>query len=60
MNSFVTTDGRIGDGPESGPLQLNNAKSRYFAINFMEQKIEFGTTTSASSPVWAWSSPITS
>ncbi|MBK8582704.1 MAG: hypothetical protein IPL86_13010 [Flavobacteriales bacterium] len=43
MNSFVTTDGRIGDGPESGPLQLNNAKSRYFAINFWEQKIEFGT-----------------
>ncbi|MEO7080294.1 MAG: hypothetical protein ABIY71_02165 [Flavobacteriales bacterium] len=43
MNSFVTTDGRIGDGPESGPLQLNNAKSRFFAINFWEQKIEFGT-----------------
>ena len=43
INSFLTTDGRIGDGPESGPLQLNNAKSRYFAINFWEQKIEFGT-----------------
>ena len=43
MNSFLTTDGRIGDGPESGPLQLNNAKSRFFAINFWEQKIEFGT-----------------
>jgi hypothetical protein len=43
MNSFVTTDGRIGDGPESGPLQLNNARSRFFAINFMERKFEFGT-----------------
>lgn len=43
INSFVTTDGRIGDGPESGPLQLNNARSRYFAINFWERKIEFGT-----------------
>ena len=43
MNSFVTSDGRIGDGPESGPLQLNNARSRFFAINFWEQKIEFGT-----------------
>lgn len=43
MNSFVTADGRIGDGPESGPLQLNNAKSRFFAINFLERKFEFGT-----------------
>ena len=43
INSFVTTDGRIGDGPESGPLQLNNARSRFFAINFWEKKIEFGT-----------------
>lgn len=43
INTFLTTDGRIGDGPESGPLQLNNAKSRYFAINFMEYKAEFGT-----------------
>lgn len=43
INSFVAADGRIGDGPESGPLQLNNAKSRFFAINFWEQKIEFGT-----------------
>ncbi|MBP9079719.1 MAG: hypothetical protein KBF80_05665 [Flavobacteriales bacterium] len=43
INSFVTTDGRIGDGPESGPLQLNNARSRFFAMNFWERKIEFGT-----------------
>lgn len=43
INSFVTTDGRIGDGPDSGPMQLNNSKSRFFAINFLERKIEFGT-----------------
>ncbi|MCO6482161.1 MAG: hypothetical protein J5I62_05160 [Flavobacteriales bacterium] len=43
MSTFLTSDGRIGDGPESGPLQLNNARSRFFAINFMEQKVEFGT-----------------
>ncbi|MBK9420542.1 MAG: hypothetical protein IPN44_05750 [Flavobacteriales bacterium] len=43
INSFVTADGRIGDGPESGPLQLNNARSRFFAINFMERKWEFGS-----------------
>jgi len=43
INSFLTTDGRIGDGPESGPLQLNNAKSRFLAINFLERKFEFGT-----------------
>ena len=42
MNSFVTSDGRVGDGPESGPLQLNNAQSRFFAINFYEHKFEFG------------------
>lgn len=43
VNSFVTTDGRIGDGPQSGPLQLNHARSRFFAINFLERKLEFGT-----------------
>lgn len=43
INTFIAPDGRIGDGPASGPLQLNNAKSRFFAINFMEQKVEFGS-----------------
>lgn len=43
MSTFLTTDGRLGDGPESGPLQLNNGKSRFFAINFMERKVEFGS-----------------
>lgn len=43
INTFIAPVGRIGDGPESGPVQLNNAKSRFFAINFMEQKIEFGS-----------------
>lgn len=43
VNTFIAPDGRIGDGPESGPLQLNNGRSRFFAINFMEQKVEFGS-----------------
>ena len=43
INTFVATDGRIGDGPESGPLQLNNARSRFLAINLWEHKVEFGT-----------------
>ncbi|MCC6839558.1 MAG: hypothetical protein IT230_05305 [Flavobacteriales bacterium] len=43
INTFIAPDGRVGDGPESGPLQLNNAKSRFCAINFMEHKVEFGT-----------------
>jgi len=43
VNTFIAPDGRIGDGPQSGPLQLNNSKSRFLAINFMERKVEFGT-----------------
>jgi hypothetical protein len=43
INTFVTSDGRVGDGPESGPLQLNNARSRFLAINFYEHKFEFGS-----------------
>jgi hypothetical protein len=43
INTFIAPDGRIGDGPQSGPLQLNNARSRFFAINFMERKVEFGS-----------------
>lgn len=43
INTFVTSDGRIGDGPQSGPLQLNNGSSRFFAINFYEHKWEFGS-----------------
>ncbi len=43
VNTFITADGRVGDGPESGPVPLNNAKSRFFAINMMEHKVEFGT-----------------
>lgn len=43
INTFVAPDGRIGDGPESGPLQLNNARSRFLAINLWEHKVEFGT-----------------
>ncbi len=43
INTFVTESGRVGDGPDSGPLQLNNARSRFLAINFMERKFEFGS-----------------
>lgn len=43
INTFIAPDGRLGDGPESGPLQLNNARSRFFAINFMQRKFEFGS-----------------
>lgn len=43
INTFVTESGRVGDGPDSGPLQLNNAQSRFLAINFMERKFEFGS-----------------
>ncbi len=43
INTFIAPDGRVGDGPRSGPLQLNNARSRFFAINFMEQKLGFGS-----------------
>ncbi len=43
LNTFITPDGRLGDGPQSGPLQLNNSRSRFFAINFIERKVEFGT-----------------
>jgi hypothetical protein len=43
INTFVAPDGRIGDGAESGPLQLNNGNSRFVAINFFEHKWEFGS-----------------
>lgn len=43
INTFVTESGHVGDGPDSGPLQLNNARSRFLAINFMERKFEFGS-----------------
>ncbi len=43
VNSFMTSDGRYGDGPKAGPLLLNNLRSRWLSINFMEQKYEFGS-----------------
>lgn len=43
VNTFLTNDGRIGDGPKAGPLLLNNMRSRWVSINFMEQKHEFGS-----------------
>ncbi len=43
VNTFLTNDGRIGDGPKAGPMLLNNMRSRWVSINFMEQKHEFGS-----------------
>ncbi len=43
INTFIAGDGRIGDGPKAGPFLLNSLRSRWFAINFMEQKYEFGS-----------------
>ncbi len=43
INTFIASDGRIGDGPKAGPFLLDNLRSRWFAINFMEQKYEFGS-----------------
>lgn len=43
INSFITSDGRYGDGPKAGPMLLNNPRSRWVSINFMEQKYEFGS-----------------
>jgi hypothetical protein len=43
INSFITSDGRFGDGPNAGPMLLNNLRSRWVSINFMEQKVEFGS-----------------
>jgi hypothetical protein len=27
VNTFIAADGRVGDGPESGPVPLNNAQA---------------------------------
>jgi hypothetical protein len=43
INTFITRDGRFGDGPKAGPLLLNNSRSRWVSINFLEQKYEFGS-----------------
>ncbi|HEX2617133.1 MAG TPA: hypothetical protein VHL57_06300 [Flavobacteriales bacterium] len=42
LNTFITESGDLGDGKDSGPLKVNNGNSRFFAINIMEQKVEFG------------------
>lgn len=43
LNTFVTKSGNLGEGKDSGPLKLNNGNSRFLAINFMEEKVEFGS-----------------
>jgi len=43
LNSFIATDGRFGDGPETNGLALNNWRSRFLAFNVAEWKVEFGS-----------------
>ncbi|MEO8066520.1 MAG: hypothetical protein ABI599_02380 [Flavobacteriales bacterium] len=43
FNSFIATDGRIGDGPKTNGLALNSWRSRFIAFNLAEWKIEFGS-----------------
>ena len=43
FNNFITSRGRLGDGPKAGPMLLNNLRSRWVSINFMERKYEFGS-----------------
>jgi hypothetical protein len=43
INTFIASDGRIGDGPKAGPFLLDNLRSRWVGINFMEEKYEFGS-----------------
>ncbi len=43
INTFIASDGRIGDGPKAGPFLLDNLRSRWVSINFMEEKYEFGS-----------------
>ncbi|MFT3884333.1 MAG: hypothetical protein QM724_02545 [Flavobacteriales bacterium] len=43
LNTFVTESGDLGEGKDSGPLKVNNGNSRFLAINFLEQKVEFGS-----------------
>ncbi|MBL8000552.1 MAG: hypothetical protein JNL05_01205 [Flavobacteriales bacterium] len=43
LNNWVGADGSGDLGPDADFMQLDAARSRFFAINFMEQKIEFGS-----------------
>jgi hypothetical protein len=43
LNSFLATDGRIGDGPKTNGLALNNWRSRFLALNVAAWKLEFGS-----------------
>jgi len=42
LNNWVGSDGSGDLGPDADFMQLEAARSRFFAINFMEQKVEFG------------------
>jgi len=43
VNTLLGTDGDSDLDASADFMQIDNAKSRFFAINFMEQKIEFGS-----------------
>lgn len=43
VNTLLSSDGSDDLPSEAEFMQIDNARSRFFAINFMEQKIEFGS-----------------
>lgn len=43
VNTLVDADGSTDFGQEAEFMEINNSRSRFVSINFMEQKIEFGS-----------------
>lgn len=43
VNTFLGPDGDADLDASADFMQVDNAQSRFFAINFMEQKVEFGS-----------------
>ena len=43
VNTLLSTDGSDDLPADAEFMQIDNARSRFFSINFMEQKIEFGS-----------------
>jgi hypothetical protein len=43
FNNFADADGNVNLSGDNEFMELEGGKSRFFAINFMEQKYEFGT-----------------
>jgi hypothetical protein len=43
VNTLLGSDGDADLSGDAELMQINNARSRFFAINFMERKLEFGS-----------------